>query len=756
MAGNAAHRVVLCLSLAVAATVAVTCGVAVAAVPAASTAWAVSLVAQPTNLPLTRHRVSEPEDQYVVMLTNTGSVASSESERIVVTDALPAGVKVEGEFEGQGWECPTLKGSSVVTCFYNGVVPALGRTQPLTIPVAVRAAGALINDVKVSGGGAPSTSATRSTDAGGVIPPFGFLDLINQTSEVSGAPDTHAGDHPYGITTIFNFPQGLGEAPVQIPKAMEIDLPAGLAGNAQAASQCAIVAVFTLSCPTSSRVGTFAVNFGKGLFARHVEMPIYNVIPEHGYPAEFALYAEELNRPAFMYASLRTGSDYGLHLSVPDIPPAAGATNVAVTFFGDPQGMDGGGSSSIPLLTNPSDCSHAPLVTKIEADTWEEQGRWVSGEAAALPVAECNRLQFQPSLSVAPNTTTADEPSGYRVDVQLPQFQSQGLAGLATPDLKNTTVTLPQGVSISPSAADGLVACKAEGDEGINLNAPGAGHCPLGAQVGTVEATTPLLANSLQGHVYVAQPGCGGSGQSLCTEADAVNGTLYGLYLELEGSGVTIKLHGAVSANPETGQLTATFRETPQQPVSDLRITMMAGPRAPLANPPTCGEALTTSDMTPWSSPETPDATPSSAFTVIGCEGSPFTPSFLAGTASSSGGAYTNFSTSFGRIDRQQDLGTIQVQTPSGLLGMLSHVTLCGESQATHGACPGSSRIGTAAAAAGPGSHPFWVSGPVYLTGPYKGAPFGLSVAIPAVAGPFNLGTVVVRAAINPIHIPHS
>ena len=721
-------------------------------------AWNISLVAQPTNLPLTGHGPHEPAAQYVLVLTNTGSVASSQT--ITLTDTLPPGVTVGhrieesgGVFEGSGWECPSGKGASVVICTYSGSVPALGQSPVLTIPVAVTMAGKLTNQVTVSGGGGPNATASRITEAGASAAPFELIDLSSQASDMSGGLDNQASDHPYALTTTLNFSQteveGSPNEPVQYPKSVDFNLPAGLVGNPQAASQCTMTEVFAKSCPASSQVGTLFLNFNQGLFEHGGQFPIYNVVPEHGYPAEFVFYALRIEKPGFMYATVRTGSDYGLHLSVPDIPRAASAANVVATFYGDPQRVDGGKNPSIPFFTNPSECSGVPLVTGLEAVSWEEPNRRVAAEAQSLPVGGCSLLQFQPAIVLTPNTTLADEPSGYGVDLEVPQSQTTGLEGLATPDLKNATVTLPQGVSISPGASDGLAGCPADGPEGINLSSAEAGHCPLASQVGSAEAHTPLLGELAHGHVYLALPNCGGEGQGPCGETDAVSGNLFGLYLELEDAGVIIKQHGTVSVNPVTGQITTSFKNAPQLPFDDLKLTLKDGPRAPLANPQTCGNVLTTSDITPWSSPQTPDATPTWLFAVTGCEGSPFAPTFEAGTVNPAAGAYTNFTATFSRSDRQQDLSTIQIQTPPGLLGMLSHVTLCGEAQAAAGTCSSASEIGTARASAGAGSHPFWASGPVYLTGPYNGAPFGLSIPIQAKAGPFNLGTIVTRAMLN-------
>jgi hypothetical protein len=571
-------------------------------------------------------------------------------------------------------------------------------------------------------------------------------------SDISGSPDVQAADHPFALTTIIDFPQqdvetDLGHT-VESPKAMDIDLPAGVAGSAQAAPKCPIVDVLAGTCPANTRVGAVTANYSQGLFISGGEFPIYNVVPERGYPAEFGVYATSVRKVVFVYASVRAVPEYGLHVSIPDLPNEI-VSNAAVTFFGDPQTMDGGTNAPVPLLTNPSNCSGEPLITRAKAVSWVAPDTPVFSESVAPPVTGCNLLRFQPAIKVTPSTTLADEPSGYSVDLEVPQSQSPSLESLATADLKNATVTLPQGVSISPGAGDGLAACPATGTEGINLTDTAAGHCPLASQIGTVEGHTPLLADPLTGHVYVALPGCGGESQPVCTEADVTNGTLYSAYLEVEAAGVVIKQHGTLSANPNTGQLTASFRNAPQFPFSDLKLTLKSGPRAPLANPPTCGDALTSSDMTPWSSPQTPDAVPSSLFAVTGCSGFPFAPTFEAGSTNPAAGAYTSFTTTFGRTDRQQNLSAIQAHLPPGLLASISHVTLCGEPQATSGACPADSRIGTAAAAVGAGSHPLVVSGPVYLTGPYKGAPFGLSVPIPAKAGPFNLGTVITRAMLN-------
>jgi hypothetical protein len=386
-------------------------------------------------------------------------------------------------------------------------------------------------------------------------------------------------------------------------------------------------------------------------------------------------------------------------------------------------------------------------------------------------------LSFSPGVESHPDTLLADAPVGLGVNVVVPQ--SEQPAALATPHLHGASVTLPLGMSISPGIVDGIQACNREGAEGINFEGPESeqvalngelqlapGHCPDASTVGEAEAETPLLGSPVKGHVYLARPGCGGPGQAACTEQDAVDGNLYKLYLELGGqgalgnAGVNIKVEGRVQANPATGQLTTVFAQNPQLPFNELRIRLNSGPRAPIDNPPACGRATTTADFTPWSAPGaspegffaagTPDGTPSSFFNVVGCANPPgLSPGFLAGTVSPQAGAFSAFTLNFTRQDREQYLKGIQVHTPPGLVGMLSSVQLCGEPQAAQGTCPESSKIGSTRVASGAGSHPFEISGNVYLTTGYKGAPFGLSIVTNAVAGPFNLGLVVVRSRID-------
>jgi hypothetical protein len=597
--------------------------------------------------------------------------------------------------------------------------------------------------------------------------------------------------------------------PTRDPKDLVVTLPPGLLGNPQAVPRCPLsVAVGGAEyCPASTQIGVYRNRWFNG---KEYVGQIVNVVPEPGQSAEFAL-ENEANAPFLLTAHLvRTAQGYGLTVLSDDIPTVA-LSRAELTFWGVPadsshdamrgkfcatiavgaplQCSSGGQSSgvpAVPFLAWPTDCSGGPEVATLRADSWQEPGRvhenqqyegYLEEQATLGGVTGCNLLQFNPSIEVQPDTRVADEPVGLGVNVQVPQAESA--TANATPHLRDAVVTLPEGMSISPGIVDGIQACNATGAEGINFTGPeseevglngelqlAAGHCPDASTVGTAEAITPLLPEPIKGHVYLARPGCGAPGQTPCTDQDALDGNLYQLYLELGGvgplasSGVIIKVPGYVEANPATGQLTTKFLEDPQTPFSELRIHLNGGPRASLDTPAVCGPATTTADFTPWSAPGvtpeglsmagTPDAVSSSFFDVEGCAGSPgLSPGFVAGTVTPQAGAFSAFTLNFSRQDREQFVKGIQVHTPPGLLGMLSSVKLCEEPQADKGECGPESKIGTTRVASGAGSHPFAIEGTVYLTGPHDGAPFGLSVVTPAVAGPFNLGLVVVRARID-------
>jgi hypothetical protein len=820
------------LPAAVVAVLVVSLGVS-CALGAGSVAWSVRGVAEPSqfsssdtiqcngNYYIGRNLC----DRYQVLVENVGDIPSNGP--LTITDRLPAGITTletpeatiarigglggEGQ-EGQ-WGCSEGAGQSVVTCTLEyldeltdeyvpgGVVPAGVDAPDLAIEVsapAVGVSGSLRNEVTVSGGGGASVSRSEVTPITTEPPKFELSEFDMEPDTPGGMPSVDAGAHPWTFTTnlaLPTIPNPAGAPPsyrsVENIRDVVAELPLGFVGDVQGLAQCTIPELERHVCPAGSEVGSLVISgYSKGVLFFTGYGPefggIYNMAPEGGYPAEFGLTLAGI--PFLLYADVvHNPSGYRVRIASTGLPTFARLDHVVLSFFGEPGALKETGSNTA-FLSNPVDCSGGPVTSRAWVESWESPERWVPKETTAYPqIGECNLLQFDPSLSLAPSTgaegtTQADEPSGYDVELKVPQTSLFEEA--ATPELKNVSVALPAGVGIDPAAGSGLEGCEATGPDGFDLPESGVpdvagegeaiggdglaqmtpGHCPGASTLGTVAVHTPLLADGaggaapLTGHVYLAKPACGGEAQPACTAASATNGELYGLYVEAQDpqAGVVIKLQGSVAADPNTGQLVATFRENPQLPFSGFLLHFTGGPRAPLANPQTCGTASTVSALEPWSAPGTPTATSNSSFSVDwdghggACPaGMPFSPGFTAGTVNPAAGAFSSFTLSFSRHDREQDLSGLSVSTPPGLLGKLLGVALCGELQAAQGTCGPGSQIGTATVAAGPGPNPLWVSGPVYLTGPYKGQPFGLSVVVPAKAGPFNLGNVVVRAAIH-------
>jgi hypothetical protein len=769
-------------------------------------AWAITSLAQPTIFSTQANENCEKTaicDSYTLLVTNTGGSATNGST-ISVADNLPSGV-VAKELSGVDWErngSETLECTVVpLRCTETRVVPP-DDTLEITVRVEVTSAtGTVTNEITATGGGASATTVGEPTVIGSGTAPFDVHGFSFDTTAPDGAVNTQAGEHPYeqstgiDLTTLLKPYDTLPYRPTAPPKNIVVTLPAGFLGNPQATPRCPLTLLelaeydfnsesptfgqYLAKCPRGSRIGVVAtetslLGYRGSLKAFEGATSVFNIEPEGGHAAELGFRLG--SNVVLMYADLvRTGAGYRLRVTIPGIP-LIGVFGAKLTIFGQPGAHDGEPSATQAFVTNPTRCTNAPLMTRIEVDSWEEPSRWVSKETAAYPrVGGCDTLQFNPEVAVRPETTQADAPSGYEIALKIPRAATpQGV--LQSPQVKDVTLALPAGLSVSPSAADGLQACEATGPRGIDIphgasrpdeagegEAIGSeglsyltpGHCPHQSQIGEVEVVTPLLAQPLKGHLYVAQPKCGGEGQPACTEADATNGNLFGLYLEVGGqpgeeTGVVVKLEGTASVDPTTGQVTASFRENPQVPFSELRVRLNGGPRAPLANPQGCGTYTATSDFVPWSTPVTPDATPFSTFAITGCTSPmPFAPSFEAGTMVPDAAASGPFTLTLARRDGEQDFLGIATILPPGLVGMISKVPFCGQAQANAGSCPEASKIGTTTVAAGAGSHPFWISGKVYLTGPYNGAPFGLSVVVPTEAGPFNLGAVVVRAAIN-------
>lgn len=750
-------------------------------------------------------------DEYVVTATNAGS-EPIEGSQITLSDTLPEELEVqrvslyERSFDGGIFDLNAfgLCTTSPVRCEYpgflagTGILPEAlppGETLRMVVYVTVKpsASGALPNTATVSGGGASEQTFATSNQIASTPPAFGPSSFDLSIDGSNGTPDTQAGSHPYelntriDLTTAFREPEGRVDATsTQDIKDVVVDLPLGFVGSILAAPTCTLAQLSATSleeskpsptgCPPDTQVGHIETLPREGL--SNIDSPLYNMKPEHGYAAEFG-YIDALHGTLVFYASVvPSPSGYLLQVTSPYIPQIE-LQQIDVSVFGDPAERDAElqqlrqerklreqgvehpvvererVNASVPYFTNPTGCSGGELTATVHIDSWRNPGSyeadgvpdsrdpaWASAESKSPPVTGCNALRFAPELGANPTTNEADSPSGLEFALNVPQFES--FSTLATPALRNASVTFPPGFTLDPSAGDGLKACSEAqigwlGGSKFNFS-PAQPECPEASKIGALELTTPLIPGVLHGEMYLA------------SQNENPFGSAIGLYVVVDDptTGVLIKLPGEAIPNPQTGRITAIFEENPQLPFSELKMSFFGGPRAEFATPTSCGSFTTTGDLEPWSSPDSgPDATPFDNFGIdTGCV-SGFAPAFTAGSTNLQAGAYTPFVASFSREDTDQELGGLSVSLPPGLLADVAGVPLCGEAQANAGTCPEASQIGTVLAGAGAGPNPLFETGRAYLTGPYNGGPYGLSVVVPAIAGPFDFGDVVVRQSLR-------
>jgi hypothetical protein len=577
-------------------------------------------------------------------------------------------------------------------------------------------------------------------------------------------------------TTTEPVPPVKLEEPVGDIKTVRVDLPVGLSVNPQATPQCPQGTFETtpLSCPAGSNVGTsYAVAALLGVKSPQLPATVYNIEPPAGEPARFGFNL--LGNNVYLRAGVAWEGDYHEYFTI-DAPvsPVGHVLKNRLVF----EGRAGNGT----FITTPTTCFDwtQPAFQHVYSTYLRADGLGPGLEDPNFPNGspfieselppntspkECGSIPFAPTTTVSPGTTQTDSPAATEVQVAVPfEVPSAGEKATlrtkqASSQLRTAKLTLPQGMGINPSAANGLATCT-NGQLGKGTKNL-ANTCPPASKIGTVSIDTPPLPNgSLNGDVYV--------GQQL--SRDPASGDEYRIFVEAKSDkyGIIARLIGNVSANPQTGQLTTTFAENPQVPFSSFRLHFNGGPKSPLTSPPTCGPNQAGSQMIPWSG--NAPASPGANFSLSGAPGGgpcaktlgerPFAPGFDTNNSNPKGGAFTQFAISSTRKDGNQELKGVDVTLPPGLTAKLAGVRYCpgtalaaaaassGAAQAAHSSCPDSSLIGSAAVSAGSGSNPYRTTGKVFLSGPYHGAPISLAVITPATAGPFDLGSVVVRVAL--------
>jgi hypothetical protein len=626
-----------------------------------------------------------------------------------------------------------------LTCKENTDTPALGGVEAGVFPLA-KPVGQCTKD--------PSNSSKWFKQAAG-HPTFGITDFTLNTKPVG---------------TGGGFPEGF-------VKKIVVDTPEGLSVNPEATAAKCTVAQLSANppeCPAQSLVGVnyFTISASPlgpacsppaGCLQARAAVPVYNLVPFDGVPSMVGFPTKAVGEPTLIVGSL-SPVDQHVTFTISNIhapdgteahPPIVGSRLV----FQGKGGPFGDGT----YLTNPSVCG-TPQASELHVESHEGASAAATFETPFTGEG-CESVPFDPTIDVSTQGGAVDTPEPTTVDVGIPFDASEAIANSY---LKTAKVVLPEGMGINPSSANGLVPCSdAQFAKGTNNPIT----CPEASQIGTVEVQTPSLPpNSLGGTVYIGEPLKNGPGASS-------SGEQFRIFIHATSVryGVNVRLIGKVIPDETTGQLTAIVEENPQATFSNFRLHLNGGPKGTLTSPPTCGPNKTTTELSPWTG--NPAATPSSEFKLSSYPGGgncpatlaerPFAPGYTAKSDSANAGIYSPFRVHIGRPDGQQELKVVNVTLPKGLTGKLAGVPYCSEQELAAAAansgvaekaassCPAASQIGVTSTEAGSGTAPYKLAGKVFLAGPYEGAPLSLAVVTPGVAGPYDVGTVVVRVALN-------
>ncbi len=664
--------------------------------------------------------------------------------------------------------------------------------RTVRVPVGLVALGVCV--VLGCGGLAGVAGARPSEHPFGIVP--GSFHFVPSSLQ--------AGAHADWLTSFAFEPEGEGGPTYNDARNVGVELPAGFDASDTAVPTCTQEQLLAINqigdgevprCPLSSQVGLITLEIlTVGTSPEQLTVPLYNMeVTTFGTTAE-------LGYKTVIFAGLLQigvrARDVGLTSSTVNIPKAGEIHKVSATVWGVPAAKEhdalrgavcgdrgehpaqchyeygGPQSANIavrPFLSNPTSCGVSEA--RMEADSWEEPFNWSRASYMVGPIGGCERVPFEPSIEAQPSTRSADSPTGLEVGIVVPQTWENQFT-IATANLKDARVTLPEGMTANPGLAEGLGACTpAQYASETSGSLPGEG-CPAESKIGSIEIETPLLNEKIQGAIYIATPY---DNIPEFGDAEHPGGSLLALYIVAKdpARGVLVKAAGKITPNPVTGQLVTTFDDNPQQPFSKFTLRFRPGATAPLISPAACGPYTVQAELTPWSAPEEPRFVSSQPFQIT--QGThegpcptggvpPFKPQVVSGTQNNAGSGYSPFYLRILREDGEQEITRFSTTLPPGLTGNLTGIPFCpdadieaardltGLEEEEHPACPQASEIGHTIVGAGVGPVLAENPGKIYLAGPYHGAPLSVVSITAAKVGPFDLGTVVIRFALDINH----
>ena len=764
--------------------------------------------------------LSEGSGRLVLTLTNLGDApVDGTGTPVTILDELPQGAVATGVetnaglFNAYGPVDCDFEASDEVVCTYEGELPPY---QAIEIEILTSLEGSPPSSgapgtVTVSGGKALTTSVMQGITVSDDPVPFGIEKFSAVAEEEGGDQTSQASSHPFQFTTTLQLNAGsvystldtgvigarfIATEQPGLPRNLRFPLPAGLVGNASAMPRCDMTTFLNTApdskkCPAAAAVGvssaTVVESANLGLFRQAV--PVFNLPPAHGEPARFGFHAGWV--PVVIDTEVDRAHGYRIVARVSNVSQLAQFLSATTTLWGapgDPRHDNARGWNCLEatpsgpcerppslgetaFLRMPVQCS-SPLDYGLSLEPWNVPiGSHVeSASFTGDPLLGCNGVPFNPTLEAAPSTKLAENSSGLRFLLTMPNSGLLNKDAIAEGQAKKVEVTLPEGMTINPSQGEGLAGCSAADYAGETAASTAEEGCPAASKIGTVRIATPLLEEEAKGSLYVASP------------HDNPFDSLLALYMvaKIPERGILVKQAGRVEPDPVTGQLTTTFDDLPQLPFSSFDLEFRPGPRAPLVTPSACGDYDIVTHFTPWLAQDPDNPTPeeivtrTSTFTVDrgvdggACPGGgapPFHPGFLAGTENNAAGSYSPFTARLTRNDGEQEFTRFSMKLPKGVIGKLAGIPFCpevaiaaarartgangGQEELDSSSCPEASQIGRTLVGAGVGPQLSYTPGKIYLAGPYQGSKLSTVAITTAKVGPFDLGTVVIRQALK-------
>jgi hypothetical protein len=614
-----------------------------------------------------------------------------------------------------------------------------------------------------------------------------------------GGPATLAGSHPFALTTKLGFALA-PEPPAQSGgpytdgdlRDLTLELPPGLIENPAAVPKCSQAqfeeprsspfespSTSGENCPARTQVGLLTLKtVGPGGQTR--SFGLFNLAPPPGVPSE--LGASPYGVSLTFETTIRGAEGgYGLTLESHNVTQAFDLARLELTVWGTPWGVAHNGERGnclneaepgfswakcsvgppvadppLAYLTLPTSCQ-GPLAFTVRADSWQGSDLTAAGDQAP-PLEGCESLPFDPRPAGQLSDRRATSPSGYVFELDNESETFTNPAFRVPSQVKKAVLSLPDGLTINPSVGAGLGYCSPSQYAAEAAFSPSGAGCPDNSKIGDFTVQSPLYEETLSGAIFLAQPG-----QNPFDSLLAVY-----LLARAPARGILVKVAGELHPDPTTGRLTATFEDLPQLPYTDLAVHFREGQRAPLITPPTCGAATTEIELTPWQGALAAVQRSFESKIEAGIGGGPcpagtppFAPGAKAGTLNSNAGSYSPFYLHLTRTDSEQEITSYSAQIPPGLLGKLAGIPYCPEAaieaakassgveETAHPSCPAASQIGHTTSGYGVGSVLAYAPGGLYLAGPFHGAPFSIVAIDAATVGPFDLGTIVIRSAID-------